>query len=189
MIRMLSASCSASSIECVVSNTLLLPLNDFIAPHIDLLASGSMPVLGSSNKRVVGEPIIATATINFLLLPPDYNPAAISLPPCMFSLPNSYSFCSCLLLTPTPLISLYRSICSFPLSSSSTDMCCGHYPMERLTLSTSLITSIPPTFMLPAEEMSSPVMHLNSVDLPAPFVPSNTKHSRSRKLNDMLETE
>jgi hypothetical protein len=39
--------------------------------HINLLASGSIPVDGSSKNTIGGFPIIAIATDNFLLFPPD----------------------------------------------------------------------------------------------------------------------
>ena len=39
--------------------------------HMNLLASGSIPVDGSSRNTIGGLPIIAIATDNFLLLPPD----------------------------------------------------------------------------------------------------------------------
>jgi hypothetical protein len=39
--------------------------------HINLLALGSTPVLGSSKKTIGGFPIIARATESFLLFPPD----------------------------------------------------------------------------------------------------------------------
>lgn len=42
--------------------------------HINLLASGSIPVEGSSKKTIGGFPIIAIATLNFLLFPPDNVP-------------------------------------------------------------------------------------------------------------------
>lgn len=49
-----------------------------IISHILCLASGSIPVEGSSSKRIGGFPIIAYATINFLLFPPLYDPATLS---------------------------------------------------------------------------------------------------------------
>lgn len=39
--------------------------------HINLLAFGSTPVLGSSKKTMGGFPIIAIATESFLLFPPE----------------------------------------------------------------------------------------------------------------------
>jgi hypothetical protein len=68
---------SASSIECVVNI-----MDDYLRSvailemtfHINLLASGSIPVEGSSKKTIGGFPIIAIATLNFLLFPPDNVP-------------------------------------------------------------------------------------------------------------------
>ena len=56
---------------------LLLPLlvSLWITAHINLLASGSIPVDGSSNKTIGGLHIIEIATDNFLLFPPDNLPA------------------------------------------------------------------------------------------------------------------
>ena len=42
--------------------------------HINLLASGSIPVDGSSRNTIGGLPIIAIATDNFLLFPPESYP-------------------------------------------------------------------------------------------------------------------
>jgi len=46
--------------------------------HMNLLAFGSIPVDGSSKKIILGFPIIAIATDNFLLLPPDNVPESLS---------------------------------------------------------------------------------------------------------------
>jgi hypothetical protein len=43
--------------------------------HINLRASGSIPVEGSSKNTIGGLPIIAIATLNLRLLPPDSYPA------------------------------------------------------------------------------------------------------------------
>jgi hypothetical protein len=45
---------------------------------MNLLAFGSIPVDGSSKKIILGFPIIAIATDNFLLLPPDNVPESLS---------------------------------------------------------------------------------------------------------------
>jgi len=42
--------------------------------HMNLLASGSIPVEGSSRNTIGGLPIIAIATLSFLLLPPESVP-------------------------------------------------------------------------------------------------------------------
>ena len=71
-------SVSASSIECVVIITLLFfPILEdlWIIDHINLLASGSIPVDGSSNKTIWGLPKSEIATDNLRLLPPDNLPA------------------------------------------------------------------------------------------------------------------
>lgn len=78
MIAKLSASASASSMECVVMTTLESVLNFLIEFHMNLLASGSIPVLGSSSKIAFGFPISAHATINLRLLPPENRPARLS---------------------------------------------------------------------------------------------------------------
>lgn len=65
---------SASSIEWVVSiihDYFLIVATLEITFHINLLAPGSIPVLGSSKNITFGFPIILIATYNFLLFPPD----------------------------------------------------------------------------------------------------------------------
>lgn len=47
--------------------------------HINLLAFGSIPVEGSSKNIIWGFPIMAIATDNFLLLPPDNVPESFSV--------------------------------------------------------------------------------------------------------------
>lgn len=69
---------SASSIEWVVKIT-----DDYlrfveileITFHMNLLASGSIPVEGSSKNTIYGLPSIAIATESLRLLPPEYVPA------------------------------------------------------------------------------------------------------------------
>lgn len=65
---------SASSIECVVKIIelyfLLVAILD-ITFHINLLACGSIPVLGSSKNTMGGFPSMAIATESFLLFPPE----------------------------------------------------------------------------------------------------------------------
>lgn len=72
---------SASSIECVVKITVdcffYVDILE-ITFHINLLAFGSIPVEGSSRNIMLGFPIIAMATDNFLLLPPDRVPDNLS---------------------------------------------------------------------------------------------------------------
>lgn len=73
---------SASSMEWVVKMIELYYLFVEILEitfHIYLLAWGSIPVEGSSKKHIGGFPSIAMATDNFLLFPPEYVPAQISL--------------------------------------------------------------------------------------------------------------
>jgi len=45
--------------------------------HINLLASGSIPLEGSSKKMIGGFPIRAIATDSLRLFPPEYVPAGI----------------------------------------------------------------------------------------------------------------
>jgi len=74
MIPILVAKASASSIEWVVKITEDYFLNVEILEitvHMNLLAPGSIPVLGSSKNTIGGLPNIAIATDNFLLFPPD----------------------------------------------------------------------------------------------------------------------
>lgn len=47
--------------------------------HIKVLASGSIPALGSSSKIIEGYPINEIANVNFRLLPPDKFPDSIFL--------------------------------------------------------------------------------------------------------------
>lgn len=46
--------------------------------HMNLLACGSMPVEGSSKKIIDGLPIIAIATDNLRLFPPERVPESLS---------------------------------------------------------------------------------------------------------------
>ena len=95
IIPILLQSVSASSMEWVVKITelcFLLTEILWITDHINLLASGSTPVEGSSNNTIWGFPIRAVATESFLLLPPlMYNkfnylrlPASLSAYSCKF---------------------------------------------------------------------------------------------------------
>ena len=49
-----------------------------ITSHMNLLASGSIPLEGSSRKMMGGLPSKATATESFLLFPPDKVPESLS---------------------------------------------------------------------------------------------------------------
>lgn len=72
---------SAYYIECVVKIIVDCFFSDAILEmifHINLLALGSIPVEGSSRKIIFGFPIIAIATDNFLLFPPDNVPDNLS---------------------------------------------------------------------------------------------------------------
>ena len=73
---------SASSMECVVRTTVDYFLNvemlEMIV-HMNLLACGSTPVLGSSSNTIGGFPISAMAHYNLRLFPPDSVPAFTSL--------------------------------------------------------------------------------------------------------------
>ena len=72
---------SASYIEWVVKMTVDCFLSVEILEitfHINLLALGSIPVDGSSKNIICGFPIIAIATDNFLLLPPESVPDSLS---------------------------------------------------------------------------------------------------------------
>jgi len=87
--------------------------------HINLLASGSIPVDGSSKKTIGGFPIIAIATDNFLLFPPDNYPAYIfsnlfkSISLSFFSTKSSF------LKYGIPFISENNSICSLTVRLSN----------------------------------------------------------------------
>jgi len=78
MMLRLSASASASSIEWVVMTTPEPFLNFLMEFHMNRLASGSMPVLGSSSRMALGLPMREQATMSFLLLPPENRPARLS---------------------------------------------------------------------------------------------------------------
>lgn len=64
--------------ECVVKMMedcfLLVEILEIMS-HMNLLAPGSIPVEGSSKNTMGGFPIMAIATDNFLLFPPDKVPA------------------------------------------------------------------------------------------------------------------
>mmetsp|Transcript_4259 Transcript_4259/g.9406 ORF Transcript_4259/g.9406 Transcript_4259/m.9406 type:complete len:218 (+) Transcript_4259:504-1157(+) len=71
---------SASSMECVVIMTTLESLRLamlWITSHMYRRAYGSIPADGSSRKMIGGSPIVAMATLNFRLLPPDNWPALL----------------------------------------------------------------------------------------------------------------
>ena len=73
---------SASSILCVVNMTAdFLRCYEIRATivHMNLLASGSIPAEGSSNRIIGGLPRIAIATDSFLLFPPLKVPAGFFL--------------------------------------------------------------------------------------------------------------
>ena len=80
IIASLDDKASAYYIEWVVNNTVecffYVDILD-ITLHINLLAFGSIPVDGSSKKIMLGFPIIAIATDNFLLFPPDKEPDSL----------------------------------------------------------------------------------------------------------------
>lgn len=85
---------SAYSIEWVVKITVDCFFSVDILEitfHINLLALGSIPVDGSSKNIMLGLPIIAMATDNFLLFPPDNVPDNLSL--------YSYKFISFIFLS------------------------------------------------------------------------------------------
>mmetsp|Transcript_41471 Transcript_41471/g.71940 ORF Transcript_41471/g.71940 Transcript_41471/m.71940 type:complete len:223 (+) Transcript_41471:536-1204(+) len=71
---------SASSIECVVRITLQAASSAVIRAitfHMNRLATGSMPVLGSSRNTIEGSPTVATATLSLRLFPPERLPAVL----------------------------------------------------------------------------------------------------------------
>lgn len=78
MMEHLVESASASSIECVVkiieASLLFVAIAD-ITFHMNRLASGSIPVEGSSSKITGGFPIMAIPTESLRLFPPDNSPA------------------------------------------------------------------------------------------------------------------
>ena len=82
MIPIFVHKASASSMECVVRTTVDYFLNvemfEMIV-HMNLLACGSTPVLGSSSNTIGGLPIKAMAHYNLRLFPPDSVPALTSL--------------------------------------------------------------------------------------------------------------
>lgn len=81
MMPNLEDKASASSIEWVVRMTVAFFFSVAtleMTLHMNLLAFGSMPVEGSSRKIIRGFPIIAIATDNFLLFPPDKVPDNLS---------------------------------------------------------------------------------------------------------------
>jgi hypothetical protein len=78
---------SAYYIECVVKITVDCFFSVEILEitfHMNLRALGSIPVDGSSKKMMLGFPIMAIATDNFLLLPPE------SVPDSLFSYSSKF---------------------------------------------------------------------------------------------------
>jgi hypothetical protein len=60
------------------SNNPQLPPHPSDLPfHMNLRATGSMPVDGSSRNTIEGSPMVATATDSLRLLPPDKLPAVL----------------------------------------------------------------------------------------------------------------
>ena len=76
MMAMRSASTSASSMKCVVSNTEREVRAAMISSQIARRDSGSMPAVGSSRSTNCGLPISAMATESFLFWPPERIEAA-----------------------------------------------------------------------------------------------------------------
>lgn len=73
---------SASSIEWVVRmivDCLFYVATEEITFHINRRAAGSIPVDGSSRKRILGSPIIAQATESLRLFPPESFPERLFL--------------------------------------------------------------------------------------------------------------
>eukprot|EP00559_Dactyliosolen_fragilissimus_P006134 CAMPEP_0184870162 /NCGR_PEP_ID=MMETSP0580-20130426/36691_1 /TAXON_ID=1118495 /ORGANISM="Dactyliosolen fragilissimus" /LENGTH=78 /DNA_ID=CAMNT_0027372119 /DNA_START=196 /DNA_END=432 /DNA_ORIENTATION=- len=69
-------SVSASIIMCVVMiMAFSCVANDLTRSQIELRVDGSRPVVGSSKRRTLGEPIKDIAMVNLLLIPPDNDPA------------------------------------------------------------------------------------------------------------------
>mmetsp|Transcript_19596 Transcript_19596/g.40921 ORF Transcript_19596/g.40921 Transcript_19596/m.40921 type:complete len:201 (-) Transcript_19596:4972-5574(-) len=79
IIQILWHKASHSSMLWVVRMTLVSPWQQMslMTLHMNLRATGSIPVLGSSKNMMLGCPIIAHATLSFLLFPPEYPPASL----------------------------------------------------------------------------------------------------------------
>lgn len=180
MIPILVDNASASSIEWVVNmiDDLFLSVDILeITSHINLLASGSIPVDGSSKNTIGGFPIIAIDTDNFLLLPPDKVPAKT------FSYLNK-SISSNFFYTNfsiksygIPLIFEYKTKCSLHVKFSKRASNYGQYPIKNLALSISVDTEYPSICASPDVIGCSPHNILNVEVFPAPFTPNKPKHS------------
>lgn len=102
--------------------------------HINLLATGSIPVHGSSKNTIDGSPIVAIATDNFLLLPPDKLPAILlskSIQSNCLILLFTTSFNS---LSVKPFILANNSKCSRTVNNSNNASNGGQYPILRRIL-------------------------------------------------------
>ena len=180
MIPILVLSASASSIEWVVSITAHFSrfwLSFEITPHMNLLASGSIPAEGSSSSIIGGLPIIAIATYSLRLLPPESELACLSRCSSRFISFKMWLIIDCLKLEMIPLSRAKNCKCSSTESSSKMTFSYGQKPINFLALSNCLLTSKPPILTYPPVGLTSLVRHLNVVVFPAPLTPSNAKHS------------
>mmetsp|Transcript_6069 Transcript_6069/g.18374 ORF Transcript_6069/g.18374 Transcript_6069/m.18374 type:complete len:266 (-) Transcript_6069:4211-5008(-) len=179
MIPMREHRASHSAMEWDVSTTLLSSLlyMSEMTFHRNLLATGSIPVEGSSSKMTLGSPTTAAATASFLLLPPEYVHESLSAYRGRSSLAMIRSTSSAMYALGIPLTMAYMVSISLPVMFPTTASNCGQYPMKSLAFLASVTMSWPAISACPEEGMISPVSILNVVVLPAPFTPRRPKHS------------
>lgn len=132
--------------------------------------------------------MIAIATCNLRLLPPESVPASLLTcsPRFMTSMVRSTNFVRILLAIPLTLAK--KSKFSITVSDSNKVLCCGQYPINLLALLNQLRILKPPTETSPLVGTSSFVKLLNVVVFPAPFTPSKAKQSPKSNPKEALCT-
>ena len=175
MIAMLSHSCSASSILCVVSKMLEFWSRLIIVNRLRR-ETGSTPVVGSSRNSILGETNKVIAHDNFLLLPPDRFLANT----CTNSDRSSVSMISLLLFSNCSRVRPFTRaiICKFSKTVSwfKIGLYCGHIPILLPCSNKSIeLVLFSRMYALPSVKDYSIASMLNEVDFPAPFGPNKPK--------------
>ena len=125
----LSPSTSASSIECVVSNTTVPSFNFSIMSHTRRRLSGSMPVVGSSRKISFGLATAAIATLSLLFIPPEKPPTRESPREVSDTCSSRRSTSASSSAAATPLSAQHIRSCSRAVSTGQKTSSCGQLPM------------------------------------------------------------
>eukprot|EP00732_Lithocolla_globosa_P002376 Lithocolla_globosa_v1_NODE_1541_length_2496_cov_46.810324.p3 type:complete len:186 gc:universal NODE_1541_length_2496_cov_46.810324:1888-1331(-) len=175
MTAILSPNTSASSIECVVITITRPFFKRRMRFQISRRTYGSIPVVGSSRKTILGSPTKLRATERRRFMPPLKVPTAL--------LPTSSNATSCSLSTTvfstssagTFLSSHQISNISLAVRSFHRMSCCGHTPRKLRMTSMSAWMSSPNMSALPRLAFSMPVSMLMVVVFPAPLCPNKER--------------